>query len=362
MDIFLWRYTDILNVGFERTLLISDLPELPKELTSEYTHLELISSASDIYVKDKSRFCCSFFNGPLWCLTRTLLDAYGGEFIFLGFLKLVACLLSFVGPVLLNRIVSLVENDPSHNDLFTGLILVAVLFLGLALQSLVGAHSNIYAAFLQAKVRGSLTRAVFSRAMALPAHSLKAMGISEGEVSNMVQIDVSKISDVIGSLHDLWNLPLLLILAFVLLYFQVKIAFLAGVAIIVIMIPINSWIAKEIGSATSKLMVEKDKRVNYISEAIRGMKSIKMLCLESIVYDTSLSIRKEEMKYLSIRKYLDAVCVFLWASLPILVPFFTFLTTVEIGESLTASEVFTTIALLNMLIFPMNAFPWVVNG
>jgi ATP-binding cassette subfamily C (CFTR/MRP) protein 10 len=54
--------------------------------------------------------------------------------------------------------------------------------------------------------------------------------------------------------------------------------------------------------------------------------------------------------------------VFLWASLPILVPFFTFLTTILLGEELTASEVFTTIALLNMLIFPMNAFPWVING
>ena len=54
--------------------------------------------------------------------------------------------------------------------------------------------------------------------------------------------------------------------------------------------------------------------------------------------------------------------MFLWASMPILVPFFTFVTTIYIGEHLTTSEVFTTIALLNMLIFPMNAFPWVVNG
>lgn len=32
------------------------------------------------------------------------------------------------------------------------------------------------------------------------------------------------------------------------------------------------------------------------------------------------------------------------------------------GTSLSPAQVFTTLALLNMLIFPMNAFPWVING
>jgi ATP-binding cassette subfamily C (CFTR/MRP) protein 10 len=73
----------------------------------------------------------------------------------------------------------------------------------------------------------------------------------------------------------------------------------------------------------------------------------------------SMAQRQDEMKYLSTRKYFDALCVFLWASMPLLVPFATFVTTVTVvKESLTVSQVFTTIALLNMLIFPMNAFPW----
>lgn len=362
MDIFLSSFTRILEVGYKRTLLLSDLPELPAELSSRQTQLNLSLVASEIYAQDVATRGPGERQRPVIRFCRVVLRAHGAEFLFLGFLKLVTCLLSFVGPVLLNQIVSLVENDPSDSKLFEGLVLVGILFVGLALLALAGAQYNIYASLFQIKIRGALTRAIFAKAMTIPQHELAFAAITEGEIANMVQIDVSKISDVIVSLHDLWNLPLLLIIAFVLLYYQVKIGFLAGVAVILIMIPINSWIASKIGEATAELMIHKDSRVSYISDAIRGMKSVKMLGLESIVYEFSLSLRDKELYYLSIRKYLDAVCVFLWASLPVLVPFFTFLTTIFIGEDLTASEVFTTIALLNMLIFPMNAFPWVING
>ena len=125
------------------------------------------------------------------------------------------------------------------------------------------------------------------------------------------------------------------------------------------MIPTNNYIAKQIGIATEQLMLHKDTRVKFISECFRGIKSIKASGWEEAVIGKSMNQRDLETKYLARRKYFDALCVFLWASMPLLVPFATFLTTVVIvRESLTVSQVFTTLALLNMLIFPMNAFPW----
>lgn len=125
------------------------------------------------------------------------------------------------------------------------------------------------------------------------------------------------------------------------------------------MIPINNLIAKQIGVATEKLLTHKDARVKFVSECFRGIKSIKASGWEGPMLKRSMQQRDKELKYLSRRKYLDALCVFLWASMPLLVPFATFVTTVTlVKETLTVSQVFTTIALLNMLIFPMNAFPW----
>lgn len=69
-----------------------------------------------------------------------------------------------------------------------------------------------------------------------------------------------------------------------------------------------------------------------------------------------------EMKYLKGRKYLDALCVYFWATTPVIISILTFATYVLLGNQLTAATVFTSIALLNMLISPLNAFPWVLNG
>jgi ATP-binding cassette subfamily C (CFTR/MRP) protein 10 len=62
------------------------------------------------------------------------------------------------------------------------------------------------------------------------------------------------------------------------------------------------------------------------------------------------------------RKYLDALCVYFWATTPVVISILTFSTYVLMGNKLTAATVFTGIALLNMLISPLNAFPWVLNG
>jgi ATP-binding cassette, subfamily C (CFTR/MRP), member 10 len=134
----------------------------------------------------------------------------------------------------------------------------------------------------------------------------------------------------------------------------VNVAFFAGVAIILIMIPLNRFIAVRIGTATEQLMRHKDARVKLVAECVKGIKSIKMSGLEDVMVGLTLAHREKEILYLSRRKYLDSWCVFLWASLPLMVPYVTFVTTVSIlDHPLTASQVFTTVALLNMLIFPM---------
>lgn len=59
---------------------------------------------------------------------------------------------------------------------------------------------------------------------------------------------------------------------------------------------------------------------------------------------------------------MDALCVYFWATTPVLMCLLTFGVSVLMGNTLTAASTFTSVALLNMLIGPLNAFPWVLNG
>lgn len=44
---------------------------------------------------------------------------------------------------------------------------------------------------------------------------------------------MDKVSSMVNSFHDLWSLPVQISIAFVLLYLQVDVAFVAGVVIII---------------------------------------------------------------------------------------------------------------------------------
>ena len=72
--------------------------------------------------------------------------------------------------------------------------------------------------------------------------------------------------------------------------------------------------------------------------------------------------RQEEVKALATRKYLDALCVYFWVATSLLFSLFTFGLFVLLGHKLTAEVVFTSLALFNVLIAPLNSFPWVLNG
>jgi ATP-binding cassette subfamily C (CFTR/MRP) protein 10 len=142
----------------------------------------------------------------------------------------------------------------------------------------------------------------------------------------------------------------------------VGLAFLSGVAFVAILIPVNKIIANKIGQLSTKLMKEKDGRVKMITEVLRGIKAIKLYVWEQHFLRIITKLRDKELKYLKGRKYLDALCVYFWATTPVLISILTFSTYVLMGNKLTAATVFTGIALLNMLISPLNAFPWVLNG
>jgi len=147
-----------------------------------------------------------------------------------------------------------------------------------------------------------------------------------------------------------------------LLYMQVKFAFLAGLAVIILLIPVNRVIALKISASSDLMMKEKDERVRKMGELLVYMRTIKMYAWEHFFVGRILQSRNQELKQLSIRKYLDAFCVYFWACTPALFSLCTFGLFVLTGHTLDAATVFTSLSLFNILIGPLNSFPWVING
>lgn len=217
--------------------------------------------------------------------------------------------------------------------------------------------------------------------------ALEARSVNESypDVLNLMSTDTDRIVQSCIGFHSFWSIPFQLFMALYLLYTQIGIAFIAGVCFATALIPINRWIANAIQSYSQGLMSAKDARISLTTEAMAGAKQIKLLTWEKVFIEKIqgrrysafrltrsggpishlrivAALRAVEIKYLSKRKYLDALCVYFWATTPILMCLLTFVVSTLLGTPLNASTVFTSVALLNLLIGPLNAFPWVLNG
>lgn len=186
--------------------------------------------------------------------------------------------------------------------------------------------------------------------------------VGSGRIQTLMSVDVDKILGFVTGFHELWSLPMQIIIALILLYTQVRFAFLAGLVVVLAVIPLTKVLSNRIQVASQAMMHAKDKRVQLVNEVIQGIKAIKAYVWEDIMKRKIEDARSEELKALAVKKYLDALCVYLWAVTSMLCCVGTVIMMVLLGDALEAKTVFTAIALFGILLGPINSLPFVING
>ncbi|XP_042318198.1 ATP-binding cassette sub-family C member 10 isoform X2 [Sceloporus undulatus] len=322
---------------------------------------ENIASSTDGLFSQSERFSVSTFSHKTQKsvhLLSVLHTAFGLRYYSLGLLKLAGSLLAFSGPLLLNLLVSFMEShkEPlSHGVMYT-LGLFAGSFLGAILRNQFSYEINK----TMLVVRTAVISAIYQKALRVSGSSLA--GFTTGEIVNFMSTDTDRLVNFCLSFHELWSLPFQFAITLYLLYQQVGVAFLGGLALALLLVPINKVIANRIMENNKEMLKHKDIRVKLMTEFLCGMRVIKFYTWEKHFGTRVHASRAQELKSLQALKYLDAVCVYLWAALPVVVSIVIFITYVLLGHQLSATKVFTALALVGMLILPLNNFPWILNG
>uniref|UniRef100_A0A672ZE54 ATP-binding cassette, sub-family C (CFTR/MRP), member 10 n=1 Tax=Sphaeramia orbicularis TaxID=375764 RepID=A0A672ZE54_9TELE len=288
-------------------------------------------------------------------LLRVLHKAFGLWYYMLGLLKVSVNLLSFAGPLLLSSLVNFMEEEGAPVSwgawcafgLFATTLLTAVL-------------RNIFIFQVSLSARAALISAIYSKALRVSGCSLSSCAL--GEVVNLMSTDTDRVVNFFNSFHELWSMPFRFSVTLYLLYLQVGVAFLGGLGVALLLVPFNKFLASRILSNNKLMLLHKDSRVKLMTEILFGIRVIKFYNWESHFTQKVAHSRKQELSHLKAIKYLDALCVYTWAALPVVISILTFVTYVLLGHQLTAAKVFTTLALVGMLIIPLNSFPWVLNG
>ncbi|XP_004473154.1 ATP-binding cassette sub-family C member 10 isoform X1 [Dasypus novemcinctus] len=288
-------------------------------------------------------------------LWRVLFRAFGQRYLALGLLKLVGTMLGFSGPLLLSLLVGFLEEgqEPLSQGLLYALGLAGGAVLGAVLQNQYG--YEVRKVTLQA--RGSVLNILYRKALHLGPSRPPV-----GEALNLLGTDSERLLNFAGSFHEAWGLPLQLAITLYLLHQQVGVAFVGGLVLALLLVPVNKVIATRIMASNQEMLQYKDARVKLMTELLNGIRVIKFCGWEQVLGARIEACRSRELGRLRVIKYLDAACVYLWAALPVVISIVIFITYVLMGHQLTATKVFTALALVGMLILPLNNFPWVING
>ena len=95
-----------------------------------------------------------------------------------------------------------------------------------------------------------------------------------GEIVNLMSVDVQRIMDLVPFVNMLWSGVLQIAVALYFLWGKLGPSVLAGLGVMILLIPINSVIAAKVRTLQLAQMKNKDQRVKMMNELLSGVKVI----------------------------------------------------------------------------------------
>lgn len=247
--LFTWINETIVRGYYGELFSPRFLPVLPKSLTAK--SLEKVSNAEMTVIKTKRKFDAAI---PLF---SRLFVHFGTEFLMLGLIKFAFSVISLLSPVFLNKFIGELVNVPTDwkPAFFWGVALI----LSHLMNVFLGTAYAYWTPRFGLKVKVSVTTLVYRQLMRHKSSTLSTF--STGYLVNLLTSDTERVVNLTPSFNELWAMPVQVIVAVWLLYCQVGASCFVGVAILILLLPLNRVITSLIGKFSSELMHHKDLRV-----------------------------------------------------------------------------------------------------
>uniref|UniRef100_A0A673JP39 Multidrug resistance-associated protein 1 n=1 Tax=Sinocyclocheilus rhinocerous TaxID=307959 RepID=A0A673JP39_9TELE len=371
-----WWITGLMVTGYKRPLEEKDLWSLNTEDKSQRVVPQLVrrwdqecnkvkrSEARSQFFPPSNRQAYGFttkMTNPLIGLCDpslfcALCRTFGPYFLVSSLYKIVHDILMFVGPEILRLLIQFV-NDSSAPD-WHGYFYTTLLFVCTCVQTLI-LQKYFHVCFVTGmRLRTAIVGAVYRKALVITNAARRTSTV--GEIVNLMSVDAQRFMDLITYINMIWSAPLQVILALYFLWQNLGPSVLAGVAVLNLF-SCSAGLFVSISLIRSSF---KDNRIKLMNEVLNGIKVLKLYAWELAFKDKVSAIRESELRVLKKTAYLGAVSTFTWVCAPFLVALSTFAVYVLVDEHniLDAQKAFVSLALFNILRFPLNMLPMVISS
>ncbi|KAF3436078.1 hypothetical protein FNV43_RR23170 [Rhamnella rubrinervis] len=338
----------LLSIGAKRPLELKDIPLLAQKDRSKTNYKVLNSNWEKLKSENPSKQ-----PSLAWAILKSFWKEAACNAIFAG----LSTLVSYVGPYMISYFVDYLGGKKTFPH--EGYILAGIFFSAKLVETLTTRQWYIGVDILGMHVRSALTAMVYRKGLKLSSTAKQCH--TSGEIVNYMAVDVQRVGDYSWYLHDLWMLPLQIILALAILYKNVGIASVATLVATTISIVVTVPLAKVQEDYQDKLMAAKDERMRKTSECLRNMRILKLQAWEDRYRVKLEEMRVVEFKWLRRALYSQAFITFIFWSSPIFVSAVTFGTSILLGGKLTAGGVLSALATFRILQEPLRNFPDLVS-
>ncbi|CAM9715367.1 unnamed protein product, partial [Chrysoparadoxa australica] len=287
-------------------------------------------------------------------LGRTLMVLYRKDFLITGVIRLLNTFIQFLPAVLIGRLLRSLEGvaaGGARDAYMTALALFGVV----SVKTLIENQYFHRTVKMGMQVRGVLSAAIYRKSMRLSPSARQASTV--GEISNYMQLDAARLDTLACSLHPVWDSGLQILGYSVLLLRLMGPCVLAGIALMVVLIPFNTEIFNLLSESRAQMLEKTDLRVKQVNELLQGIRAIKFYNWELPFLRRIEAVHGEEQDILRRSVNLRSILASVLTTTPSVVIVITLGLYSATGNPLVPSVVFTALSLFNQLRFPLYLFP-----
>ncbi|XP_014720342.2 ATP-binding cassette sub-family C member 4 [Equus asinus] len=336
--VFFWWLNPLFKIGHKRRLEEDDMYTVLPEDRSKHLGEELQGCWDKEVLRAKT-------DARKPSLTKAIIKCYWRSYLVLGIVTFIEEVIKIIQPIFLGKIIDYFEKyDPTDSAALYETYGYAFVLTACTLILAILHHLYFYHVQCAGmRLRVAMCHMIYRKALRL---SNVAMGkTTTGQIVNLLSNDVNKFDQVTIFLHFLWAGPLQAIAVTGLLWMEIGISCLAGMAVLVILLPLQSCFGKLFSYFRSKTATFTDIRIRTMNEVITGIRIIKMYAWEKSFAELITSFRRKEIAKILRSSYLRGMNLASFFIASKIIVFVTFTTYVLLGNVITASRVFVAMTL-----------------
>ncbi|KAK4879949.1 hypothetical protein RN001_008095 [Aquatica leii] len=276
-----------------------------------------------------------------------LFKLVGWELVGIGVLKLInECCILIITPMATAGLVTYFQNPPAITSQ-EAYIYAAVLIGYLFISQCINHPSMMGVMHICMKLRVSCTSLIYRKSLRMSRYSLAQTTV--GQIVNLLSNDVSKFDQNFVLCHYIIIGPIQTALGTYLLYRRLGNAAFYGIIFLILFVPLQIYIGKQISVYRLKTALRTDERVRLMNEILSGIQVIKMYTWEKPFAKLISLARRREVKTIQSRFFYAAIMLSLEVFITRTAIFISIITFVSAGATLTAEIAYAVTAIYNFI-------------